>query len=53
LSSKERKALEQRARCAGWRGIEYSAKGDSPETVTSIRTHNETGKRKGCKDFQR
>jgi hypothetical protein len=53
LASAERKALERSARCAGWRGIEYSAKGDTPETVAGIRVHNETGRRKGCRQFVR
>jgi hypothetical protein len=53
LPSAERKALERNARCAGWRGIEYSAKADTPETVASIRVHNETGRRKGCRRFVR
>ena len=51
LPAAERKAAESRARCAGWRGISYSAKADTPQTVAQVRTHNETGRRKGCKPF--
>jgi len=53
LPSAERRALEQKARCAGWRGISYSAKADTPQTVAEIRTHNATGRRKGCRQFLR
>ena len=53
LPAAERKALESRARCGGWRGISYSAKADTPQTVAEIRTHNETGRRKGCRQFVR
>ena len=53
LSQADRRAAESRARCAGWRGISYSAKADTPETVAQVRTHNETGRRKGCRQFVR
>ena len=53
MPAAERKAAESRARCAGWRGISYSAKADTPQTVAEIRTHNATGRRKGCAQFVR
>jgi uncharacterized membrane protein YeiB len=36
------------ARCAGWRAIDYSAKGDTTRTVTQVRRHNQTGVNKRC-----
>lgn len=35
-------------RCAAWRAITYSAKGDTKLTVDQIRTHNLVGKKLGC-----
>ena len=40
--------LASKARCAGWRAISFSAKGDTPETVGQVRTHNQTGVNKHC-----
>ena len=37
-----------KARCAGWRAITFSAKGDTPRTIKEVRTHNQTGKNKKC-----
>jgi uncharacterized protein YceK len=35
-------------RCAAWRAITYSGKGDTAPTVRQIRVHNRTGQRLGC-----
>lgn len=35
-------------RCAAWRAITYSAKGDTKLTVDQIRTHNLVGRKLGC-----
>ena len=35
-------------RCAAWRAITYSAKGDTKLTVQQIRTHNLVGRKLGC-----
>lgn len=51
------KQAEQRARCAGWRGIEYAVEGDpakgethgdTSNTIAQIRVHNQTGVNKHC-----
>lgn len=44
---------EQKARCAGWRGIEFSAASDTPETIHAIQVHNRTGLNKRCPRFKR
>lgn len=37
-----------KARCAGWRSIEFDAWGDTPETINQIRQHNRVGSIKRC-----
>lgn len=53
LSNKDRKAAELKARCAGWKAISYSAKGDTEQTVTEVREHNQTGLNKRCPQFKK
>jgi hypothetical protein len=38
----------QKARCAGWRAITFSAKGDTEQTIKEVRTHNVVGVKKKC-----
>ena len=37
-----------KARCSGWRPIDYSASGDTRETIDQVRVHNQTGVNKKC-----
>ena len=39
---------DRASRCAAWRAITYSAKGDTKLTVDQIRTHNLVGRKLGC-----
>lgn len=39
---------DKASRCAAWRAITYSAKGDTKLTVDQIRIHNAVGRRLGC-----
>ena len=39
---------DKASRCAAWRAITYSAKGDTKLTVQQIRTHNLVGRKLGC-----
>lgn len=41
-------ATDKASRCAAWRAITYSAKGDTNLTVDQIRIHNAVGRRLGC-----
>ena len=42
------RVAEQKARCAGWRKLNFSAKGDTAPTVDGVRVHNRTGINKKC-----
>lgn len=39
---------DKASRCAAWRAITYSAKGDTKLTIQQIRTHNLVGRKLGC-----
>ncbi len=43
-----RSEMNRQARCSGWEPLDYSAEGDTPQTVYGIRKHNRTGVNKRC-----
>lgn len=37
-----------KARCAGWRALDYDGQNDTLPTIEQIRIHNQTGVNKKC-----